>query len=215
MKSLFRGDPRAGLDKNRHRITDIDSNIAGLKEKRAELLAVADSDNISEIQTVNKAIEAEESARAIYVAKAAAIQEEVRKLTYQEREGQRSKAIARIKEKLGRRAALAADLELAITPVGHLYNELMGNDEVESLWKFPRPGHGFAAIDRRGIDREIGWALHGLVHQYRLPEPNSAGLGVIGVSAQGIDAIVRANNENIIARLETAPIADDLLEESA
>jgi hypothetical protein len=38
---------------------------------------------------------------------------------------------------------------------------------------------------------------------------------VVGITAQGIDGIVRQQNEAIISRLEMVPIADDLLEESA
>jgi hypothetical protein len=69
-------------------------------------------------------------------------------------------------------------------------------------------------LDRHGVDREISWAMHGLVHQYRLPEPSSRGLGVVGVQSVGIDGIVRAQNENIVSRLEMAPIADDLMDEA-
>jgi len=54
-----------------------------------------------------------------------------------------------------------------------------------------------------------------VVHEHRLPEPSSAGLGVVGIRAVGIDGIVKAQNQNIVSRLELVSLHDDLPEESA
>jgi hypothetical protein len=89
------------------------------------------------------------------------------------------------------------------------------SDEAETLWEFPPPGPGWAAIDRRGIDRECAWALFGITRQHRLPEPSSAFAGVIGVQSIGIDGVIRAQNAAIVSRLETASIHNDLLDETA
>jgi hypothetical protein len=105
-------------------------------------------------------------------------------------------------------------LQDAIERVGMLYSELMSHDEIETLWPFPIQ-HGFATIDRRSIDRECGWQLYGMTKEHRVPEPNSIGLGVLGVRSVGIDGAVKAQTEQIILRLETVPIASDLLEQTA
>jgi hypothetical protein len=211
---IFKSNPTAALDKTRRKLGDVEANIADLKTKRASLLAEADADNIGEVQAVNKHIEAEQAAAEIYRDKIKALQEECRKVTYAEREGQRAKQIEKIKERLTKREETAAALQLAINRVGHLYTELMANDEVESLWKFPHQA-GFAAIDRRGVNREVSWLLYGLTRVQRVPEPSSAFAGVIGVQAIGIDGVVRAQNAAIVSRLSTAPIHTDLLDETA
>jgi hypothetical protein len=122
---IFKSNPAAALHKTRRKLADVEANITSLKVKRGELLATADADNIAEIQTLNKAIEAEESARTIYVDKVKALQEEVRKVTYAEREGQRAKQIEKIKERLQRRETLASELSLAIARVGRLYSAML------------------------------------------------------------------------------------------
>jgi hypothetical protein len=88
-------------------------------------------------------------------------------------------------------------------------------DEVESIWKFPGLGTGWARIDHRGVNREVSWLLFGLTRVQRVPEPSSAFAGVIGVVAQGVDGVVRTQNAAILSRLETAPIHNDLLDETA
>jgi hypothetical protein len=203
-------NPQAALDKTQRKLGDVEANIASLKEKRAAtLLTVEDA---GAVVAIDKAIEAEQANAAIYRDRIRALQEEVRRLEFQSRESDRAKQIEKIKERLTKRETIASELSLAIARVGHLYGELTGkNDEVESLWKFPGRG-GWAQIDRRGIDRECAWALFGITRQHRLPEPSSASAGVIGVVAQGIDGVVRTQNEAILSRLSTAPIHDDLLE---
>jgi hypothetical protein len=104
-------------------------------------------------------------------------------------------------------------LELSIQRTGHLYCELIGDREVEILWPFGKPGHGFATLDKRGVDKELSWAIHGLCSEYRFPEPSSAGLGVVGVSAIGVAEVIRQQNQNIISKLSSVPIAEDLLSE--
>jgi len=211
---MFKSNPQAALDKTRRKLADVEANITSLKVKRAQLLATADADNIGEIQTVNKAIEAEETARTIYGDKVKALQEECRKITYQEREEQRKKAIEKIAAKLKKREEIAAELELLLVRTGHLFVQLTTPEELEREWPFPRPAHGWALIDRRGVERELAWASYGLCREHRFPEPSSVGLGVIGVTAQGVAELVRQQNANIVRRLEIAPIADDLLDEA-
>jgi hypothetical protein len=214
MKIPFMPDAPAALEKAKRKLADVEANIVSLKEKRRELLATADADNIAEIQTVNRGIEAEESARAIYADKIKALAEEVRRGEYQNREKRRKEAISKIRERLLKREKIAADIELALVRAGHQFVQLITPDELDREWPFPRPGHGWALIDRRGIDKELGWAMHGLCREHRFPEPNSIGLGVVGVRAVGVAELVRQQNENIIAQLETAPLHDDLLEEA-
>jgi len=92
---------------------------------------------------------------------------------------------------------------------------LIENDEVSVLWPFNRPGHGWATIDTAGVNEELGWARYGLCKQFRFPEPNSIGLGVLDVRAVGAAELIRQRNEAIVSRLEVAPIGGDLLEEPA
>jgi hypothetical protein len=106
--SLFKGDPASALAKTKQRIADVVANIETLKARRQELLALSDDDNVVEIQRATKAIEAEEANRAIYEAKARALVEEARKVTYQEREGQRTRAINKITAEPARGASRPA-----------------------------------------------------------------------------------------------------------
>jgi hypothetical protein len=210
---IFKSNPAAALDKTRRKLADVEANIGSLKVKRAETLLSAE--DAEAVVAIDKAIEAEHANAAIYKDRIKALQEELRRLEFQSREGQRAKQIEKIKERLQRRETIAADLQLAIARVGHCYSELMSNDEVESLWKFPGMGAGFARIDHRGVNREVSWLLFGLTRVQRVPEPSSAFAGVVGVTAQGIDGVVRQQNTAIVSRLETAPIHTDLLDETA
>jgi hypothetical protein len=68
-----------------------------------------------------------------------------------------------------KREELASKLQAMLTAVGPLYSELMALDgDLELEWPFGRP-YGFSTIDRHSVDREIGWLLHGLVHEHGLP----------------------------------------------
>jgi hypothetical protein len=212
---IFKSDPSTALAKTKQRIVNVDSNIEALKARRQELLATPDDDNVADIAAINKSIEAEQANRAIYEAKVIALAEEVRRGEYHSREKQRKKAIEEIAAKLERRTELASEIELAVARLGHLFSQLVTPDEIERFWPFPRPGGGFAVLDRRGIDKELGWAMYGLCREHRFPEPNSIGLGVTGISALGVTELIRQHNESIIAKLEMAPIAEDLLEEPA
>ena len=167
------------------------------------------------VVAIDQSIEIEERNADIYRDRIKALQEECRKVEYQSREDRRQKAIAKIRKRLEQREELASKLQAALITVGPLYSELVALDgDLELEWPFGRPGHGFSTIDRRSVDKEVSWLVYGLVHEYRLPEPSSAGLGVVGIRARGVDGAVREQNEAIISRLEMAPIADDLLEEA-
>jgi hypothetical protein len=207
----FKGDPVAALDKARQKLVDVESNIAELQATRTAKLVI--SDGPEEDLKIDAAIAAERANAEIYKDRICALQEECRKAEYANREQQRSKAIAAIKQKLKRRQQIASDLQAAIERVGELYTQLMTRDEAEQHWPFPLRGGGFA-LDLHGVRREIAWLLHGLINQFRLPEPSSAGLGVTGITAQGIDGVVRQQSEAIISRLELAPIAEDLMDEA-
>ena len=113
-----------------------------------------------------------------------------------------------------RREAIAGQLADAIERIGQLYSDLMSNDEVTLLSPFSKPGYGWATIDKHGIDREVSWNLHGQCKQHHLLEPGSVGLGVTGTRSIGVDGAVREQNEAILHRLETVPIAEDLLDEA-
>ena len=209
--SIFKSDPSAALDKTRAKLASVDDNIASLRAKRAETLLEAE--DAGAVTTIDRAIEAEEANARIYADRITALQEECRKAEYASCEAKRKQAIEKIKAKLKRREQIAADLQATIERVGTLYSELVSRDEPEVLWPFPRPGGGFAVLDLVSVRREVAWLLHGLVNQFRLPEPSSAGLGVTGISAQTIPGVVSQQNESIISRLEIAPIGLDLLEQ--
>jgi hypothetical protein len=210
---IFKTNPQEALEKVRQKLADVESNIASLQATRSAKLVVAE--DATDILAIDRSIEAEPANAEIYKDKIRALAEEVRKGTYALREKDRKQAIEKIKAQLKAREKVASELQATIERVGELYTQLITPDEVEINWPFPRPGNKFAELDFRGVRREISWSLHGLVHQFRLPEPSSAGLGVVGITAQGIDGVVRQQNEAIVSRLETVSIADDLLEESA
>jgi hypothetical protein len=194
---IFKSDPATALEKTKRRIADVDATIEALKVRRQELFALPDDDNVADIQRINKSIEAEEANKAIYQAKVIALAEEVRRGEYHSREKQRKDAIEKIASKLERRVELASEIELAVNRLGHLFSQLVTPDEIERFWPFPHPV-GFAALDRRGIDKELGWAMYGLCREHRFPEPNSIGLGVTGISALGVTELIRQHNESIM-----------------
>jgi multidrug efflux pump subunit AcrA (membrane-fusion protein) len=210
---IFKTDPQAALDKARKKLSGVDENLASLRAKRAEVLLTAE--DAGSVVAVDQAIEAELRNAEIYKDRIKALQEECRKAEYQTREDRRKKAIAKISARLRKREELASKLQAALTTVGPLYSELMAlGGDLELERPFGRPGPGFSTIDRRSVDKEVSWLVYGLVHEHRLPEPSSAGLGVVGIRAKGIDGAVREQNEAIVSRLEMVPIADDLLEEA-
>jgi hypothetical protein len=211
MMTLFKGDPQAALDKTRAKLSSVEDNISSLKAKRAETLLAAE--DAGAVVTIDKAIEAESANAVICQDRIKALQEECRRNEYASREAKRKQAIGKISAALKRREQIASDLQAAIERVGELYAQLTERDEVEMAWPFPLRGGGLT-LDLHGVHKEISWALHGLIHGCRLPPPSSAGLGVSGITAQGIDGVVRQQNGAIISRLEVTPIAADLLEEA-
>ena len=211
MKNPFQADPAAALDKTRNKLASVDDNIASLRAKRAEVLLTAE--DAGAVTTIDRAIEVERANAAIYADRIKALQEECRRVTYEEREQQRKKAIATIGQKLKRREDRAVRLQEAIEEVGRIYAQLTERDEVELAWPFDRPWQGFG-IDRHSLDKEIAWAIYGICKQYGVPEPHNLSLGVVGITAEGIDAVVRAQNENILTRLAVTPIHNDILDEA-
>jgi hypothetical protein len=212
--SMFKSDPTVALEKALKKLSNVDENLASLRAKRAEVLLSAE--DAGAVAAIDQAIEAERRNAEIYKDRIKALQEECRKAEYQGREDRRTKAIAKIFARLKKREELASKLQAMLPTFGRLYSELVTLDgDLELEWPFGRPGHGFSHVDRRSVDKEIAWLLYGLVHEHHLPEPSSAGLGVVGIRAKGIDGAVREQNEAIISRLEMVPIGDDLLEESA
>jgi hypothetical protein len=210
--SLFKQDPALALAKTGDKIASVRTNVEALQAKRAERLLEAEDP--TEVVKIDKAIEAEKANLTILGDHVRALNEEIRRHAFEDREDRRRAAIKKLSTALGKREAIATKLEAAITEVGELYSQLTAPDYAVDAWPFSSPGHAFADFDRAPVDKETGWALHSLVQGHGLPMPNSIGLGVFGVRPAGIAETVRSQNAGIIARAESAPIADDLLDEA-
>jgi anti-sigma28 factor (negative regulator of flagellin synthesis) len=209
--SLFKQDPALALAKTEDKISSITANIEALQAQRAQRLLEAEDP--SEIVRLDQSIEVEERNLTILADRVRALREEIRRGEYENREDKRKAAIKKLSAHLAKREAIAAKLEAAITEVGDLYDQLLAPDYAADVWPFPSPP--FADFDRAPVAKEIGWAMHSLVSGHGLPMPNSSGLGVFGIKAEGIAATVRSQNAGILARAESAPIHTDLLEEPA
>jgi hypothetical protein len=64
MKNLFKPDTQSALDKTRRKIADVEASIADPQAKRSEKLA--QTDDVTEVLAVDKAIDAERAALEIY-----------------------------------------------------------------------------------------------------------------------------------------------------
>jgi hypothetical protein len=210
--SLFKQDPALALSKTEDKIASIRANIEALRARRAERLLEAEDP--AEVVKIDKAIEAEEANLTILGDRVRALNEEIRRHAFEDREDKRRAAIKKLSTALGKREAISSKLEAALTEVGELYSQLTTPDYAVDVWPFSAPGHAFADFDRAPVDREVGWSLHSLVQGHGMPMPNSIGLGVFNVRPAGIAETVRGQNAGIIARAESAPIHDDLLEEA-
>jgi hypothetical protein len=210
--SLFKQDPRLALAKTEDKIGSVQANIEALRGRRAEKLLEAEDP--SEVVRLDKSIEAEQANLVILNDRVVALKEEIRRHAFEDREDKRRAAIKKLSAHLAKRETIAAKLEAAITEVGDLYDQLNAPDYAADVWPFSAPGYGFADFDRSGVTKELGWALHSLVQGHGLPMPNSLGLGVFGIKAEGIAATVRAQNQGILSRAETASIHDDILSEA-
>jgi hypothetical protein len=191
--SLFKQDPALALSKTEEKIGAIRANIEALQAKRAEKLLEAEDP--AEVVKVNKAIEAEEANLTILGDRVRALNEEIRRHAFEDREAKRMAAIKKLSASLAKRESLAVELEAAVTKAG-----VCSPDHADEAWPFSAPGFAFADFDRRPVDKELSWQLHGLVKEHGLPEPSSGGLGIFGVKAEGLAAIVRGQNAGIIAR---------------
>src|SRR6516164_4522938 len=100
---IFKSNSQAALDKAAAKISAIEQNISELRTARQAKLVTAE--DAAEVLQTDRAIQAEEVNLQIYRDKVRALKEEVRKQQYQEREDQRAKAIAKIKERLDKREA--------------------------------------------------------------------------------------------------------------
>ena len=198
------------MDKARSKLANVDENLASLRAKRAEVLLSAE--DAGAVVAIDQAIEIEQRNAEIYKDRIRALNEEIRRHEYENREDKRKAAIKKLSTHLAKREDIAAKLEAAITEAGELYDQLLAPDYAADAWPFPSPP--FADFDRAPVAKEIGWAMHSLVQGHGLPMPNSIGLGVFNVRPAGIAETVRSQNEGILSRAESAPIHDDLLSEA-
>ena len=152
-------NPQNALDKVNQKILDLDAGLRDLAAKRAALVASLDDDNVSAIQVLDKAAQAEQAARVILVDKAAALQEECRRAEFRAREATRQTAIGTIKKKLEARLRIAAELEAAIKLMGEKYKELTAAPSVIADWPFAVVRE-LTHLDHRQVNREVSWALY-------------------------------------------------------
>jgi hypothetical protein len=174
---------------------------------------------VTEIQRIDAAIAAEVAAREIYVAKVAALNEEIRKERYHQREADRRKAITAITKKLTQRERVGAEREAAIELVGRKYAELISLPSLIDDWPFASVSWDLTRMDMKPVNREISWAMYSASRPHNgmpsMPQGNSIGLGVSGVSAEGIAEVIRKPSVAIISSLELAPSHNDLMNEVA
>ena len=64
MKIRFKADASAALEKTRRKLADVEANIAALQTSRTEKLAT--TEDIAEVQSIDRAILAERTAAEIY-----------------------------------------------------------------------------------------------------------------------------------------------------
>jgi multidrug efflux pump subunit AcrA (membrane-fusion protein) len=207
----FKSDPVAALARAQDKLAGVRANIAALQVTRAEKLVTTES--AEEILRIDSALTAERANYEIYHDKIKALAEEVRREEFQKRETQRQAAIEKISEKLKKREQIARQLELSLARTGHLFSELLENDDVYGLWPFSTPHYGWAALDVVGLRRELGWLNHGLCQEHHFPPPSNVGLGVVGARAIGAAELIRQQNANIIEKLSIAPLHNDLMNE--
>jgi hypothetical protein len=99
--SLFKQDPAVALAKTEDKIGSIESNIEALRAKRAEkLLEVEDP---GEIVRLDKSIEAEQANLIILGDRVRALNEEIRRHAFEDREDRRRAAIKKLSTALGKR----------------------------------------------------------------------------------------------------------------
>ena len=218
MKIPFKADASAALEKTRRKLADVEANIAALQTSRTEKLAT--TEDIAEVQSIDRAILAERTAAEIYRDKIRILQEEVRKEHYADRERQRRQSIAVIKKDLDARDAAAEEVDSLIEQLGQAYFKLLGSPSVEQHWQLSRGPHpGWGRIDTDVIRRETAWALFGAGRatggQTVLPGPSNAGLGVTGIEPLSVAGAVKRQSKVVLDALEIMPLDYDNDQEAA
>ena len=212
MKIPFKADASAALEKTRRKLADVEANIAALQTSRTEKLAT--TEDIAEVQSIDRAISAERTAAEIYRDKIRIFEEEVRRERYVDRERQRKASIAGIEKKLAAREAIAEKIDATIDQLGSLYFELLGSPSLEPDWPFGRGPHpGWGRVDADAIRRETSWRLFGAGRarggETVLPGPSNIGLGVTGIEPLSVAGAVRLQAKAVLGALEIMPLDHD------
>lgn len=215
--SLFKRNPADALAKVRAALAHDAARIAELQGERQRKLIEADADDIREIEAVDRQLADMRRRVEIHRARELALETECRAEAHEKLEQRRLAAVKVIERKLRAREAVAAELEASIKRTGDLFFQLLNSPSVAVDWPFgPVPG---AIVDADAVCRETAWALFSAGRpsggRTVFPGPSNIGLGVSGVHAQGIEAVVAGQADALLSLLHSLPIDDGAIEADA
>ena len=207
MRILSKPDPTAATQDERAKLVAAQTKLAELEAARAAKLP--ETDDLASIEEIDRRIAAQRHAVRIHTDRIAALAGQRRRLEADQREQQRSAAIAAIGKKLARRNALAAELESTAARCAELYVALSNTAPVPADFPFSVPRwFAWTIVD------SIGQGVLQLLHR-RTREASAgifssdfSGLLTSRSGAKNISADVAADSDRLLAALRKVPLPD-------
>jgi hypothetical protein len=183
-----------------------EAKIVELQRERAA--ALVETDDVATIEAID--LKVAEARRRVSICRDRIVALEAHEAA-ERREAACAEAIRLIQKRLAAREKVAEDLETAIRKTGDLFLQLVQSESVAPLWPFgPVPG---ALVDVDVVRREVGWAMFSAGKpsggRTIFPGPTNAGLGVSGVHAIGVAAVVANQSNALLSLLHTLPLGED------
>jgi hypothetical protein len=206
---IFRRNPVDALAKQRTLLAGDEQKIAELQRERAA--ALVETEGVAEIEELDQRIAALRRACSIHHDRISALEMQVRAEAHEKLEQRRLTAVKTIEKKLAARTAVAAELEASIKKTGDLFFALLNSPGIGADWPFGHvPG---AAVDVDAVRREVGWAAFSAGRpsggRTIYPPPQNSGLGIGGVHAIGVAAVVANQSNALLSLLREMPLGED------
>jgi hypothetical protein len=213
-------DPKAALAKAQLELTQAEGKLSELAMQRGQ--ALVDSDDVAAVAAIDQQLADQHRVISILSDRCAALARQVWQQDHERCEAERTAALAELEKSFAKRHRLALELEAAVKVLGDTWDALLNSrEQALAAWPdqfFARPS--FDTLQKNTMAKEFAWALYAAgrptaVTGCKIPTPTNAGLGVAGLSPQGIAGSVAIEHAAIIEVLRNAPLPDETEQEEA
>ena len=208
-------DPKAALAKAQLELTQAEGKLSELTMQRGQ--ALVDSDDVAAVAAIDQQLADQHRTITILTDRCNALANQVWQLDHERREAERTAAIAELEKGFAKRHKLALEREAAVKVLGDTWDALLNSrEDALKAWPdqfFARPS--FDTLQKNTMAKEFAWALYAAgrptaMTGCKIPTPTNAGLGISGISPQGIAGSCAIEHAAIIEVLRNAPLPDEV-----